>query len=56
MTDVSDNALNREFLVDPKWLKAHQDDSNLVVVDIGGEAAYGRGHISGSVMLPSNYE
>jgi len=45
-----------EFLVDAAWVQAHQDESNVVLVDIDGEAGFHRGHVPGAVMLPSNYE
>ena len=45
-----------EFLAEAKWLDAHKDDPNLVIVDTDVEAAYLRGHIPGAVMVPDNYE
>ncbi len=45
-----------EYLVDPAWLKVHQADPSLVVVDLDAEAGYLRGHIPGAVHLPDNYE
>lgn len=53
---TSSNLGHPEFLVDAAWVQAHQDDPNVVLVDIDGEAGYQRGHIPGALMLPSNYE
>jgi len=55
MTVEQGNA-HPEFLVDAAWVLAHQDDPEVVLVDIDGEAGYQRGHIPGAVMLSSNYE
>ena len=56
MTQPVGSAAGSEFLVDPAWLRVYQDDPDLVLIDIDGEAAYRRGHIPGAVMLPSDYE
>ena len=45
-----------EYLVDPDWLAAHLNDANVVVVDCDVDAAYNRGHIPGSVVVPDNFE
>jgi thiosulfate/3-mercaptopyruvate sulfurtransferase len=45
-----------ELLVDAKWVAAHKDDSNVVIVDTDVEAGYLRGHIPGAVLVPDNYE
>ena len=45
-----------EFLVEPDWLAAHKDDADVVVVDCDVDAAYNRGHIPGSVVVPDNFE
>ena len=45
-----------ELLVDPAWVDAHKDDPNVVIVDCEVEAAFARGHIPGSVLVPDNYE
>ena len=45
-----------EHLVDAAWVEAHKDDANVVVVDCDVDAGYNRGHISGAVLVPDNYE
>jgi thiosulfate/3-mercaptopyruvate sulfurtransferase len=45
-----------EYLVDTAWLDDHKDDANVVVVDCDVDAAYGRGHIPGAVVVPDNFE
>ena len=45
-----------ELLVDAPWVDAHKGDANLVIVDCEVDAAYARGHIPGSVLVPDNYE
>ncbi len=45
-----------EYLVEPEWLAAHINDANVVVVDCDVDAAYNRGHIPGSVVVPDNFE
>ncbi|HKV72330.1 MAG TPA: rhodanese-like domain-containing protein [Gemmatimonadales bacterium] len=40
-------------IVSAAWLSRHLRDSALVVVQSGGAAEYARGHIPGSVLLPS---
>ena len=45
-----------EYLVDVAWLDAHKRDSHLAIVDTDVEAAYGRGHIPGAVLVPDNFE
>ena len=45
-----------EYLVDAAWVEAHKDDPNVVVVDCDVEVGYNRGHISGAVLVPDNFE
>ena len=45
-----------EYLADPTWTQSHLNDPNVVIVDIGTEAGYSRGHIPQAVMLLDNYE
>ena len=35
---------------------AHKGDANVVIVDCEVDAAYARGHISGAVLVPDNFE
>ncbi len=45
-----------EFLADTEWLAEHLHDSNIRIVDTDVLAAYQRGHIPGSVLVPDNFE
>jgi thiosulfate/3-mercaptopyruvate sulfurtransferase len=45
-----------EFLVDAAWVRAHLNESNLVIVDTDTAPAYDRGHIPGAVLVPDNFE
>ena len=45
-----------ELLVDAAWVDAHNGDANVVIVDCEVEPAYARGHISGAVLVPDNFE
>ena len=45
-----------EYLVDAGWVEAHLEDGNVVIVDTDVDAAYNRGHIPGSVIVPDNFE
>ena len=45
-----------ELLVDAAWVDAHKGDANVVIVDCEVDAAYARGHISGAVLVPDNFE
>ena len=53
---AQENYTHPEYLVEPEWLAAHADDANVVVVDCDVDAAYNRGHIPGSVVVPDNFE
>ena len=58
--DMSDQAdggyASPELLADTEWLAAHLSDENLRIVDTDVSAAYQRGHIHESVLIPDNYE
>ena len=45
-----------KFLVDTVWLADHLEDDDVRIVDTDVTAAYQRGHIPGSVLIPDNYE
>ena len=45
-----------EYLVEADWLAEHLNDANVVVVDCDVDAAYNRGHIPGSAVVPDNFE
>ena len=47
---------DQAYLISSNMLKKHLDDSKIVLVDIGAEAAYSRGHIPGAIMLLDDYE
>ena len=42
-------------LVAPDWVQSHLQDADVVVVDIGTQAGYSRGHIPGAVLLLEDY-
>ncbi len=46
------NAQNDLVLVDINWLKQHQHDDNLIIVDARTEAEYMKEHIPGAVNIP----
>ncbi len=53
---VTDGYARPELLVDAAWVDAHKGDANVVIVDCEVDAAYARGHIPGSVLVPDNFE
>lgn len=55
MTSRSEFA-HPEFLTDAAWLSQHLDDPDLVIIDVGPEAGFQRGHVPGAVFLADNYE
>ena len=53
---VTEQYTRPELLVDAAWVDAHKGDANLVIVDCDVEAGFNRGHISGAVLVPDNFE
>lgn len=45
-----------ECLLTQLGFRSARGDPRVVIVDVDSEAGYARGHIAGSVMIPSDYE
>lgn len=41
-----------DVVIDTQWLKEHQNDSNLIIIDARSESDYKQGHIKGAVNIP----